>query len=117
MVSLFQERLRLLRGALSQSDFSQKIGFKQTTYSGWETGGKDPGASALMKISNKLGVSADWLLGLVNDPSSENAITRSSMEVKEMQNKIDALEAEITRLKGENAGLRHAIEVLSNIKK
>ena len=67
MKNVLADRLRELRGSMSQSDFAAKIGVKQTSYSSWERGVKDPLAQTLVQISNTLGVSADWLLGLSDE--------------------------------------------------
>ena len=60
----FADRLKELRGSLSQADFAYKIRAKQTSYSSWERGVKEPGVSTVVEIANTFGVSADWLLGL-----------------------------------------------------
>ena len=73
MTKLFVERLKELRGSLSQSEFANKIGAKQTTYSSWERGIKEPGIFAIISISNTFGVSADWLLGLSDSRDSREA--------------------------------------------
>ena len=59
-------RLRELRGSTSQTDFANKIGVKQTSYSSWERGVKDPAAQTVAAIASTFGVSADWLLGLTD---------------------------------------------------
>lgn len=64
MATILAERLRELRGDLSQCEFAAKIGVKQTSYSSWERGVKDPAAQTVAQISSTFGVSADWLLGL-----------------------------------------------------
>ncbi|MBR4653181.1 MAG: helix-turn-helix transcriptional regulator [Kiritimatiellae bacterium] len=64
MENFLPARLRELRGATSQSDFASKIGVKQTSYSSWERGIKDPAAQTVAQIASTFGVSADWLLGL-----------------------------------------------------
>ena len=64
MNNKFIKRLRELRGEMSQEEFATIIGAKQTSYSSWERGVKEPSISALSQISSTLGVSADWLLGL-----------------------------------------------------
>lgn len=64
MKIFLSERLRELRGAMSQSDFASKLGVKQTSYSSWERGIKEPVASTIGQIASTMGVSADWLLGL-----------------------------------------------------
>ena len=68
-MKIIQDRLRELRGNLSQSEFSKKIGVSQTSYSGWETAGKDPVSSAIELIARACHVSSDWLLGLTDDPT------------------------------------------------
>lgn len=67
MASALASRLRELRGNVSQSDFANKIGVKQTSYSSWERGVKDPAAQTVALISSTFGVSADWLLGLTDN--------------------------------------------------
>ena len=49
---------------MSQCDFANKIGVKQTSYSSWERGIKDPAAQTVALIASTFGVSSDWLLGL-----------------------------------------------------
>ena len=64
MSDILSARLRELRGSMSQQDFANKIGVKQTSYSSWERGVKDPAASTIATIASTFGVSSDWLLGL-----------------------------------------------------
>ena len=64
MAAVLAERLRVLRGNASQCEFASKIGVKQTSYSSWERGVKDPAAQTVAQIASTFGVSADWLLGL-----------------------------------------------------
>lgn len=64
MDTMLGSRLRELRGAMSQCDFANKIGVKQTSYSSWERGIKDPAAQTVALIASTFGVSSDWLLGL-----------------------------------------------------
>ena len=68
MKNVLPDRLRTLRGAGSQSEFALKIGVKQTSYSSWERGIKDPAAQTIAQIASTFGVSADWLLGLTDAP-------------------------------------------------
>ena len=106
-------RLRELRGPQSQTTFSRKIGIKQTTYCAWESDRKIPAANAIGKVCSTLGVSSDWLLGISQEKNGKiNLVPDPTLSAK-----IAELETEITRLKGENAGLRHALEVVTHIKK
>ena len=63
----FISRLRVLRGKQSQDSFSKKLGIPQTTYSNFERGAREVGLEFLAEISIRLGVSADWLLGLTDE--------------------------------------------------
>lgn len=94
MKNVLADRLRELRGSMSQSDFAAKIGVKQTSYSSWERGVKDPLAQTLVQISNTLGVSADWLLGL----SDERGLAQTAAPIQSTQSNSDLL-AEIRALK------------------
>ena len=71
---------------MSQTDFAQKLGVKQTSYSSWERGIKDPLAQTLAQIASTLGVSADWLLGLSDERNYTNsaAMTAAPPQPKKM---------------------------------
>lgn len=109
----FTARLRELRGFVNQTNFARKFGVKQTTYSCWEMGTREPSITMLTKIISDSNISADWLLGLSDDRTGKvTTIADPQQSIK-----IAALESEITRLKGENAGLRHALEVVTHTSK
>lgn len=57
------ERIRELRKCLklNQTDFGNKIGVKQTTIAGYETGAKNPLDSVIFSICRVFNVSEDWL--------------------------------------------------------
>ncbi len=99
---------------MSQSDFALKIGVKQTSYSSWERGIKDPLAQTLAQIANTLGVSTDWLLGLSDmrdrthiavptaaPQQSKRLVGRSSprseadllAEIRALRTRVEALES------------------------
>lgn len=81
MSTLLSSRLRELRGAASQSDFANKIGVKQTSYSSWERGVKDPAAQTIALIASTFGVSSDWLLGLADNREGQcNAPVTPNLE-------------------------------------
>lgn len=87
MKIILPERLRALRGTMSQSDFATKIGVKQTSYSSWERGIKDPAAQTVAQIANTFGVSADWLLGLSDRPPNPSPPDRAV----ELKREIEAI--------------------------
>lgn len=52
----------------TQRDFAKFLGVPLTSYTNWVTGISLPKAEHLVLICSKLGVSADWLLGLSDQP-------------------------------------------------
>jgi len=61
---VFSDRLRTLRGELKQAEFARRVGIAQNTYSRYESGERIPDIEVLVRLAARLGVSADWLLGL-----------------------------------------------------
>lgn len=66
---VFGERLRALRNEknIGQDRLARELGLSNASISYWETGKQEPCASAIFKLANFFGVSADYLLGLTND--------------------------------------------------
>lgn len=60
----FGDRLESLRGKDSQRDFARKLGVPLTSYTNWVAGISSPKMEYIQLVCTKLGVSADWLLGL-----------------------------------------------------
>lgn len=67
-LNIFKKRLLQLRkdNDLSQNEIGQKIGFPQTTYSGYETGTSIPTSFKTYYIAMYCNVSIDYLLGRTN---------------------------------------------------
>lgn len=66
------ERLKLLRGTLSQDEFSQRVGFNKNSIGNYERGERTPDVVFLKTVCEKFGASSNWLLfgtGPVYDPS------------------------------------------------
>ena len=92
----------MLRGSMSQIEFAKKIDCVQTSYSGWETGNREPSASAIAKICSSCSVTSDWLIGLnkkMEDTSNayvlekklasaKKAFFRLNEAVKELENAL-----------------------------
>lgn len=113
MKNLLAARLRELRGVESQADFAAKIGVKQTSYSSWERGIKDPLAQTIVLIANTLGVSADWLLGLSDErepvsdaaPKSRPGLIGANHSVSEagLLAEIRALKSRVSALESQSS--------------
>ena len=63
-VSTFSDKLKKLRGALTQAEFARRIGLAQNSYHRYESGERIPDIDVLSKLASRLNVSTDWLLGL-----------------------------------------------------
>lgn len=110
MKNILPDRLRDLRGAMSQSDFAHKIGVKQTSYSSWERGAKDPAAQTLARIASTFGVSTDWLLGLsdLRTPVSDVAPrSHPAVGAKKFTPPDNDVLAELSALKRRVSALEH----------
>ena len=64
------DRVKGLREALdlSQADLAERIGVSRETVSGYEQGRFAPGLRALVSLCVVLACSADYLLGLADEP-------------------------------------------------
>ena len=69
----FSERLKKLRkqAQLTQVDVAEKLGISQPAYASWERGVKKPTQENLVKITQVLNVSVDYLVGNSEEKSDE----------------------------------------------
>ncbi|MDU4454344.1 MAG: helix-turn-helix transcriptional regulator [Streptococcus mitis] len=70
---VFAERLKELRkkSYLTQVELAKRLGIGQSSYADWERGKKKPTQENLVKISQVLGVSIDYLVGSSEDNLGE----------------------------------------------
>lgn len=61
MISL-AERIKQLRGTLTQKEFAAKVGINMNTLRAYEKGRTSPPADAIVRMCTNFDVSADWLL-------------------------------------------------------
>ena len=66
----FEERLKIARNArkISQQRLAEKIFVSQAAYSKYEMGQATPNPDMLARLASELNVSADWLIGLTDEP-------------------------------------------------
>ena len=74
-MSTFGERLESLRNGQTQKAFAREIGLPLNSYTNWVRGVREPSMSAIISLCTRLGVSADWLLGL---PERSGGITQQA---------------------------------------
>lgn len=75
MSQKFYENLRFFRKIkhLQQKSIADALGIPRSTYSGYESGKREPNFETLKRIALFLGVSTDELLGL--DPAASDELT------------------------------------------
>jgi transcriptional regulator with XRE-family HTH domain len=76
------KQLRLDKG-LSQYDLADLIGSNQTQIKRWEKGEVVPSSDSLRRLAEFFGVTADYLLGLTDNPQGE--ISMSDLTEEEQQ--------------------------------
>lgn len=69
--------VRELRG-LTQNELALRLGFGQSQMNKYENGKSDPTPEVLVRLSNALEVSVDWLLGLVDAPNGHRQVAQLS---------------------------------------
>ncbi len=83
-MSSFGERLKLVRGNLSQAEFSKRIGIPQVTLGNYERGRNEPKFETLEKICSLFEIKSDWLLfgvGHMNADKETSSLVTSSCDV------------------------------------
>ena len=86
------QRLREVRGGMSQSEFAEVLGVHQNTIANYETGKRLPDAAVISTLFNKMQVDPTWLItgsrelmaGLSDEESSLLENYRSSGEQKSL---------------------------------
>lgn len=83
-MSVFCKKLALLRGSKSQKEFAEFLGItSQSTYHRLETGKTKPDSAELEMISQKCGVTIDWLLGRDKSKVPRFSISSENVEPKQ----------------------------------
>ena len=95
-MSLFSERLKALRkqrGFKNQTQLAKALGVHQTIVSMYERGGREPMPTALIKMAEVLGTTADYLIGRTDDPDPPQKL---SPRMRKLLAAVDALDHEPT---------------------
>lgn len=81
------DRIKKLREStgMSARKFAETIDMKYTTYYGYENGVSEPNSAVLVKLCGYFGCTADYLLGLVDEPSSHYEETEKSPDPAEAE--------------------------------
>lgn len=90
----FAERLKELRkqAHLTQVELSKRLGVGQSSYADWERGKKKPTQKNLVKLSQVLNVSIDYLVGNSDEEITNNEL--ENIEILFRKNSEDLTDAE-----------------------
>ena len=66
---IFRQRLGELMGDMTTTEFAEKVGLTRQTMGFYLNGDRIPDSFTLAQICEECNVSADWMIGLTNDPS------------------------------------------------
>ena len=107
-------RLKILRGKKTQTEFANDIGTTLRTYQHYESGGRQPAPDTLKVISDKYGKSVDWILKGPNETSyPENHNSLNTFKISEdMQKTYPASSAPGSN----NSGIEPSLQAMSDIK-
>jgi len=81
--SAIAQRIRFLRGALSQSTFAERLGISQTDVSRYESSSRTPPIPLLTAIAKEFHVSLDWLVFGDCDQSPQTIVSEPSLQSSE----------------------------------
>ena len=72
----FPDRLKALRkeNGFTQTELAEKLNLSRSTYSGWESEGKEPDIATICFLANLFGVSCDYLLGYTDERTHANTL-------------------------------------------
>lgn len=73
----YNNRLQELRGNISQGKFAEPLGLTQQNYGNYERGEQKLNSDLIVKICTTYGCTAEWLLGLDDQPRKGLAVTSS----------------------------------------
>lgn len=103
----FAERLRMLRGTRSQMEMAAFVGgVTQAAWAQWEMGARQPKLDVFAYLCKRLGVTADWLLGIDDTPqtpkpSIDDQLALLKAQLGETSKSMEGIMAQISRLEKE----------------
>ena len=89
--SLFATRLTAMRKEknISQYEFAEMLGIARSTYSGYESEGKQPDVQMIGRIARMLDTTTDYLIGVSSDPRpNESVFTKDCLAYKSRRDEL-----------------------------
>lgn len=103
----FAGRLRILRGTRSQMEMAAFVGdITQAAWAQWEMGARQPKLDVFAHLCKRLGVHADWLLGIDDSPqpvkpSIDDQLALLKAKLGETSKSMEGIMAQISNLEKE----------------
>jgi transcriptional regulator with XRE-family HTH domain len=94
------ERIKYIRGALTQPEFGKKLGVGRNNVYTWESNKNTPSAETLLLIYKEYGVNINWLLSGEGESyinKSKRSIVVGSKHLK-IETRLSALEKKVSKL-------------------
>lgn len=87
---MFSSRIKQAREqrGITQKMLAIKLGIAQTTVSGWENGAKRPSVDTIVRLSQILGVTTDYLLEVSDVPLAATAINTPYVAVSHFEKSV-----------------------------
>ncbi len=96
----FGDRIKALRAGkgLTQVELAERLGTKQSTLRMWELGKAQPNFQTLLKLSDTLGVSVDFIVGKSSSSESAYPAMKKEYALGVISKGFDALEEHLQKI-------------------
>ena len=94
-------RLRLLIGNQTAKEIAKTIDISPSTLSLYLSGKRVPHPEVLVKLCKYFNVSADYLLGISDNPSKSGEVSEAILDIQNKAEKYDDLKRKLQRLASE----------------
>ena len=88
------ERLRLIRGNISQMEIAQRLGIHKSSWGRFERGDSEPSGSDLGKICLTFSINPEWLLLGTGEMIKENSFSSEKVHIR-LEERVRMLEEQL----------------------
>lgn len=101
---IVSERLKIVRGKMSQAEFAERLGIHKNTLGNYERGQSSPDFGLLLSVCTVFGVSPDWLLTGAGPKLRKDAVNEPA-DHTQTQEGLEDLRRENRELRKDNRDL------------